>query len=50
MNRREFTKFSAIALAGRYLPKNLDTSANKPVGYAPVGLGTISDILDASKR
>lgn len=45
MNRREFTKFSAIALAGSYLPKNLDTSANKPVGYAPVGLGTISDIL-----
>ncbi len=45
MNRREFTKFSALAVAGRYLPTNLDTSANKPVGYAAVGLGTISDIF-----
>ena len=45
MNRREFTKFSALAVAGRYLPTNLDTGANKPVGYAAVGLGTISDIF-----
>ena len=45
MNRREFTKLSAVALAGRYLPMNLNTSANKPVGYAAVGLGTISDIF-----
>ena len=45
MNRREFTKLSAVALAGRYLPMNLNTIANKPVGYAAVGLGTISDIF-----
>jgi predicted dehydrogenase len=45
MNRREFTKFSALALAGRYLPTNLETGATKPVGYAAVGLGTISDIF-----
>jgi predicted dehydrogenase len=45
MNRREFTKLSAVALAGRYLPMNLNTGANKPVGYAAVGLGTISDIF-----
>jgi predicted dehydrogenase len=45
MDRREFTKLSALALAGKYLPTNLDTSANKPVGYAAVGLGTISDIF-----
>ena len=45
MNRREFTKLSALAVSGRFLPTNLDTSANKPVGYAAVGLGTISDIF-----
>ena len=45
MNRREFTKFSALALAGRYLPANAYAAANKPVGYAAVGLGSISDIF-----
>ncbi|HWC19812.1 MAG TPA: Gfo/Idh/MocA family oxidoreductase, partial [Terriglobales bacterium] len=45
MDRREFSKLSALALAGRYLPTALYGGANKPVGYAAVGLGTISDIF-----
>jgi len=45
MNRREFTKLSALALAGRYLPIHAYSGANKPIGYAAVGLGTISDIF-----
>jgi len=45
MNRREFTKLSAVAIAGRYLPTNLYATPNKAVGYAAVGLGTISDIF-----
>src|SRR5690349_1487972 len=45
MDRREFTKLSALALAGRSLPLHAYAAANKPVGYAAVGLGTISDIF-----
>src|SRR5690349_22692128 len=45
MNRREFTKFSALALAGTYPSARAYGSANKRVGYAAVGLGTISDIF-----
>ncbi len=39
MNRREFTRLSSLALGATQLP------AAKPVGYAAVGLGTISDIF-----
>src|SRR3954452_22562783 len=45
MNRREFTKLSALVLAGRCLPIHAYGAANKPVGYAAVGLGSISDIF-----
>src|SRR6185437_10035278 len=45
MDRREFTKLSALALAGGYLPRNAYVAPNKPVGYAAVGLGRISDIF-----
>src|SRR3954453_14145611 len=45
MNRRKFTKLSALALAGRYLPIDAYGAAKKPVGYAAVGLGSISDIF-----
>ena len=45
MDRREFTKLSTLAMAGRYLPGAAYGAADKPVGYAAVGLGTISDIF-----
>jgi len=47
MDRREFTKLSALALAFHSLPMGAQTAgtASKPVGYAAVGLGTISDIF-----
>jgi len=45
MDRREFTKLSALAFAGTYLPTRLYSQVNKPVGYAAVGLGRISDIF-----
>jgi predicted dehydrogenase len=45
MNRRAFTKLSALVLAGRCLPIHAYGAANKPVGYAAVGLGSISDIF-----
>jgi len=45
MDRREFTKLSALALAWNYLPLRALASTQKPVGYAAVGLGTISDIF-----
>jgi predicted dehydrogenase len=45
VDRREFTKLSALALAGRYIPIDAYGAANKPLGYAAVGLGTISDIF-----
>ncbi len=47
IRRRDFTKLSAMALAGTCLPsygRNMSTS-QKPVGYAAIGLGTISDIF-----
>ncbi len=43
MNRRTFTSFSALALAGSRLP--LQAQAGDPVRFAAVGLGTISDIF-----
>ena len=46
MNRREFTKLSALALGWNYLPIRAYAAATrKPVGYAAVGLGAISDIF-----
>ena len=45
MDRREFTKLSAFALAWKYLPIQAYGAIKKPVGYAAVGLGTISDIF-----
>src|SRR5271154_2775450 len=46
MNRREFTKLSAFAMAWKHLPSFAQTAAShKPVGFAAIGLGTISDIF-----
>src|SRR5271167_2465134 len=47
MNRREFTRLSAMTLAWTSFPLRAQTSgvSQKPVGYAAVGLGTISDIF-----
>ncbi len=47
MNRRDFTKLSALALAWSSLPAYAQTPlfSEKPVGFAPVGLGRISDIF-----
>ena len=46
MDRRQFTKTSALALAATRLPSFADAqAAQKPVGYAAVGLGSISDIF-----
>jgi predicted dehydrogenase len=47
MERRDFTKLSALAAAWTCLPSFAqDTCASqKPVGYAAIGLGTISSIF-----
>jgi predicted dehydrogenase len=46
MNRREFTKLSALAVAWKRVPSFAQAAASqKPVGYAAIGLGTISDIF-----
>jgi predicted dehydrogenase len=45
MNRRDFTKLSAAALAATQLPLHAQPSGTKPIGYAAIGLGTISDIF-----
>ena len=45
MNRRQFTKLSALALAWSSLPVRTYAAAQKPVGFAAVGLGNISDIF-----
>src|SRR5580700_800966 len=47
MERRNFAKLSALALAWTCMPsyaQNIGASG-KPVGYAAIGLGTISDIF-----
>jgi len=43
MNRREFSKLSAMTLAATQLPAQAPST--KPVGFAAVGLGTISNIF-----
>jgi predicted dehydrogenase len=47
MHRRDFTKLSAFALAWTYLPSYAQNAgaSPKPIGYAAVGLGAISDIF-----
>jgi len=46
MDRREFTKLSAFALAGSLVPSSAQNAAPaKPVGYAAIGLGRICDIF-----
>jgi predicted dehydrogenase len=47
MDRRKFTKLSALALAWTRLPSYAQSAitSQKPVGYAAIGLGTISDIF-----
>src|ERR1017187_1169145 len=47
MDRRNFTKLSALALAATRMPSFAQTPASgqKPLGYAAIGLGTISDIF-----
>jgi hypothetical protein len=45
MNRRDFTKLSTLAAASMRLPNVLaqsDATSQKPVGYAVVGIGSIS--------
>ena len=44
MNRRDFSRLSALALAATRLPAQSIT-ATKPIGYAAIGLGSISDIF-----
>jgi predicted dehydrogenase len=47
MDRREFSKLSTLALAWTYLPSFAQSAgaSQKPVGYAAIGLGTISEIF-----
>jgi predicted dehydrogenase len=49
MNRRDFTRLSALTLAASQLPQHSPAqspgAAPKPVGFAPVGLGDISGIF-----
>jgi predicted dehydrogenase len=47
MSRRNFTRLSALALAATRMPSFAQTPASeqKPVGYAAIGLGTISDLF-----
>ncbi len=47
MDRRNFARLSALALAATRMPSFAQTSgaAQKPVGFAAIGLGTISDIF-----
>jgi predicted dehydrogenase len=47
MDRREFTQLSALTLAWAMLPScaRAAEASQKPVGYAPIGLGTISDVF-----
>lgn len=46
MNRRDFTRLSALALAATRVPAIAQgVSKAKPIGYAAIGLGTISDLF-----
>jgi predicted dehydrogenase len=45
MDRRSFTRLSALALAATQVPSFAQSPSDKPVGFAAIGLGTISDIF-----
>ena len=47
MDRRQFTRLSALALAATQLRSYAQTpgASQKPFGFAPIGLGTISEIF-----
>lgn len=45
MNRRQFTKASALAWAATRFPSSAFAAPPKPIGFAAVGLGSISDIF-----
>ena len=45
MHRRDFAKLSALALAATRLPAQSPEPKPKPIGFAAVGLGTISGIF-----
>ena len=47
MDRRSFTRISALSLAATHLPlfAQATPASQKPVGFAAIGLGTISDIF-----
>ena len=45
MDRRSFTHLSALALAATRIPTFAQSPSGKPVGFAAIGLGTISDIF-----
>jgi predicted dehydrogenase len=45
MDRRAFTKLSGLALAATHLSSHAQNTATRPVGFAAIGLGTISDIF-----
>lgn len=47
MNRRDFTRLSSLALAGTSMPLFAQSAAtsSKPIGYAAIGLGTISGLF-----
>jgi predicted dehydrogenase len=45
MDRRNFTRLSALALAATRVPSFAQSPFGKPVGFAAIGLGTISDIF-----
>jgi predicted dehydrogenase len=47
MDRRDFSKLSSLAFIGTQLLANAQSSkaVTRPVGYAAIGLGTISDIF-----
>src|SRR6185437_3364445 len=46
MDRREFSKLSAFALASSFVPSFAqNATSGKPVGYAAIGLGRICDIF-----
>jgi predicted dehydrogenase len=43
MNRRDFSKLSALTLAASQLRASAQQTSQKPIGFAPVGLGNISN-------
>ena len=45
MDRRSFTRLSALALAATQVPSFAQSPSGKPVGFAAIGFGTISDIF-----